>query len=140
MPPKNPITEFLEKLAEGIGNAADLVEESFEQARRIQDTAQRAQNAPRTRQTARRQRTSTHGRKTSQSSPKSQEPTLYDVLEVSPKASQETISAAFRSLSNRFHPDKATGNSEKMKQIAHAWSVLKDPEKRKGYDRSIGIA
>lgn len=66
--------------------------------------------------------------------------TLYDALEVSRTASQETISAAFRSLSARFHPDnQKTGNGEKYKAITAAWSVLKDPIKRKEYDRKVGL-
>lgn len=66
--------------------------------------------------------------------------TLYDHLEVSSLASPETISAAFRSLSARFHPDnQKTGNAERYKQITAAWTVLKNPEKRKEYDRSVGL-
>lgn len=67
--------------------------------------------------------------------------TLYDVLEVSPGASQETVSAAFRSLSSRYHPDnKKTGDGERYKDITAAWSVLKDPAKRKRYDKQIGLS
>jgi hypothetical protein len=66
--------------------------------------------------------------------------TLYDVLEVSPRASHDTLSAAFRSLSARFHPDnKKTGNEGMYKDITAAWTVLKNPEKRKRYDREIGL-
>ena len=72
-------------------------------------------------------------------------PTLYDALEVSPHASPETISAAFRSLSRRFHPDNFSGKKEKgeaeerMKGITGAWAVLKDEGKRGKYDREIGV-
>lgn len=71
--------------------------------------------------------------------------TLYEILEVSTKASPETISAAFRSLSKKHHPDNyshTTGSSkaeERYKQITAAWTVLKDVEKRKRYDRSLGL-
>jgi hypothetical protein len=66
----------------------------------------------------------------------SRSPNLYDVLEVSPAASPETITAAWRSLSRRFHPDnQLTGNSERMKAINAAFEVLSDPAKRRTYDR-----
>ena len=48
--------------------------------------------------------------------------TLYDILEVSPKASKEVIEKAYRTLVKRYHPDlqapenKASAE-EKMKQI-----------------------
>lgn len=65
--------------------------------------------------------------------------THYDELEVSPRASAETIRAAYLSLSKRYHPDvaKQKNAAERMKQINAAWTVLQDPEKRKEYDRKI---
>jgi len=64
--------------------------------------------------------------------------TLYDHLEVVKSASPETVSAAFRSLSARFHPDnQKTGNAEKYKAITEAWATLKDVKKRREYDRSL---
>lgn len=66
--------------------------------------------------------------------------TLYDVLECSPRASQETLTAAFRSLSTRFHPDTGkVKNDTRYKDITAAWNVLKDPVKRKKYDKEIGL-
>ena len=67
--------------------------------------------------------------------------TLYDVLEVSPRASTDTIEAAYKSLAKRFHPDrnKAPDADPKMKQINHAYSILKDPDKRKLYNRQAQI-
>jgi len=65
-------------------------------------------------------------------------PTLYDDLEVSPYASQETITAAYRSLSKRYHPDNLqTGSTERFKQISSAYGVLGNPEKKKLYDRGL---
>jgi hypothetical protein len=65
--------------------------------------------------------------------------TLYDDLEVSRAASHETISAAFRSLSQRFHPDVNKGKDaeERMKRITAAWAVLKNEKSREKYDRSL---
>ncbi len=65
------------------------------------------------------------------------EPTHYDELEVSPRASQETIRAAWVSLSKRFHPDIAKDATGRMKRINAAWSTLSDPVKRKTYDAEL---
>lgn len=71
--------------------------------------------------------------------PSQAQETLYDVLEVSSRASQETITAAFRSLGRRYHPDNLdTGNADKMRAITAAYQVLKDPESRGRYDRKKG--
>jgi DnaJ-class molecular chaperone len=66
-----------------------------------------------------------------------QGPTLYDELEVSPRASAETIRAAWVSLSKRFHPDIAKDATGRMKRINAAWSTLSDPVKRREYDRQL---
>jgi curved DNA-binding protein CbpA len=59
---------------------------------------------------------------------------LYEILEVSPTASQETIERMFRYLAQRYHPDRDTGDSERFDQIAKAYGTLKDPESRAAYD------
>lgn len=66
-------------------------------------------------------------------------PTLYDELEVSPRASVETIRAAYLSLSKRYHPDvsKHKEAAQRMKQINAAWTVLQDPVKRREYDAKL---
>jgi hypothetical protein len=58
----------------------------------------------------------------------------YTRLGVSPQASPAEIRAAFRALSKSLHPDAAGGgDSEKMKLVTEAYSILKDPEKRAQY-------
>ncbi len=62
----------------------------------------------------------------------------YSVLEIPRDASQEAIKTAFRRLSRKYHPDVAAdkaGAESKFKEINEAYQVLKDPEKRKKYDR-----
>jgi curved DNA-binding protein CbpA len=59
---------------------------------------------------------------------------LYEILEVSPTASQETIERMFRYLAQRYHPDRETGDAERFDQIAKAYGTLKDPESRAAYD------
>jgi DnaJ-class molecular chaperone len=60
---------------------------------------------------------------------------------VSPRASQETIEAAYKSLARRYHPDvNKNKTGEIMKHINMAYQVLKDPGKRAAYNRSVGLA
>lgn len=64
----------------------------------------------------------------------------YEILEVSPKASQEVIRAAYKSLMQRYHPDKHPGDVEITKRvllIGHAYDVLSDPFKRETYDIAL---
>ena len=67
---------------------------------------------------------------------------LYEVLELSPRASMEVIRAAYRCLVQHHHPDKNAGAdraNERLAQINHAYAVLSDPLKRQNYDRSRGV-
>ena len=66
---------------------------------------------------------------------------LYDVLGVSRDAPQEEVKRAFRKLAMEYHPDrnKDEGAEERFKEIAAAYDVLSDPEKRGAYDR-FGMA
>lgn len=62
--------------------------------------------------------------------------TYYEILEVSELASPETIQAAYRSLSKRYHPDnKKTGNVERFKIINEANETL--VSKRVEYDEAL---
>ena len=60
----------------------------------------------------------------------------YEVLGVSRSASDREIKRSFRKLALKYHPDKnqAAGAEEKFREIADAYAVLSDPEKRKQYD------
>jgi len=63
--------------------------------------------------------------------------TLYDILEISPAASEEVIKAAYRVLCSRYHPDKnigAASATRAMTAINRAYAILSDPIRRKAYD------
>ena len=60
----------------------------------------------------------------------------YGIIGVSKDASSDEIKKAYRKLARKYHPDvsKEKGAEDKFKEIQEAYSVLKDPEKRKAYD------
>ena len=64
--------------------------------------------------------------------------THYDTLEVTRTASPEVIRAAYKSLSQRWHPDRNSRNraeaEARMKDINAAYAALSDPQKRAAYD------
>lgn len=71
-----------------------------------------------------------------------EEPDYYELLGVERTASDREIKKAFRKLALKYHPDKnkKPGAEEKFKQIAQAYEVLSDSEKRKKYDSFGGAA
>jgi DnaJ-class molecular chaperone len=71
--------------------------------------------------------------------------TLYDILEVSPKASKEVIEKAYKVLVKKYHPDlynaeKKVWAEDIMKKLNNAYEILSDEEERKKYDIRIGIS
>lgn len=59
----------------------------------------------------------------------------YEVLEVNPKASPDTIHRVYRILAQRYHPDNTeTGDEEAFKGLLAAYRVLSEPEERAAYD------
>lgn len=59
----------------------------------------------------------------------------YELLELSPNASFETIGRVYRILAQRYHPDNVdTGNAELFLRLTNAYRVLSDPEQRAQYD------
>lgn len=61
----------------------------------------------------------------------------YEVLGVEKTASQAEIKKAYRKLSKQYHPDinKEPGADVKFKEIAEAYEVLSDEQKRAQYDQ-----
>ena len=62
---------------------------------------------------------------------------LYEVLGVSKDTSDADIKRAYRKLSKQYHPDinKEAGAEEKFKEIAEAYEILSDSQKRAAYDQ-----
>lgn len=58
----------------------------------------------------------------------------YEILEVEENATEEQIKKSYRSLSKKYHPDLNPNGGEKFKEIAEAYEILGDPEKRRKYD------
>jgi curved DNA-binding protein CbpA len=66
----------------------------------------------------------------------SQLPDYYRILQVDPEAEPEIVTAAFRVLARRLHPDRdITGVAEyRMAELNRAYSVLRDQAQRRQYD------
>jgi len=63
----------------------------------------------------------------------------YEILGVSRDTSPEDIKRAYRRLARKYHPDAYKGDKSeaerRFREIAEAYEVLSDPDKRAQYDR-----
>jgi len=62
----------------------------------------------------------------------------YAVLGVTKQSTEADIKKAYRRLAREYHPDQNPGDAEaeaKFKDIANAYEVLGDPERKARYDR-----
>jgi molecular chaperone DnaJ len=62
---------------------------------------------------------------------------LYEILGVPHDATQDEIRRAYRRLAREHHPDvsQSPQAEDRFKEIAGAYEILSDPEKREQYDR-----
>jgi len=61
----------------------------------------------------------------------------YKILGVAKGATDDEIKKGYRKMALKYHPDKnkAAGAEEKFKEIAEAYDVLSDPNKKEIYDK-----
>src|SRR5262245_38219822 len=62
---------------------------------------------------------------------------LYEVLELTRTASDDDIKKAYRRLARLYHPDANPNDpeaAERFKEVAQAYEVLSNPERRRQYD------
>lgn len=67
---------------------------------------------------------------------------LYHILGVEPDADSEGIRQAYRREAKRSHPD-ASGNCRsagRFRAVEEAYQTLRDPQRRRAYDRRLGGA
>jgi len=68
-------------------------------------------------------------------------PNYYAVLGVTKQSTQDEIKSAYRKLAKEHHPDRHTEldkkkvAEEKFKEVAEAYEIIGDPDKRANYDR-----
>jgi curved DNA-binding protein CbpA len=66
-------------------------------------------------------------------------PNHYEVLQISPRADQDTIQRVFRHLAKRYHPDNVdSGDAGRFKQLVESFQVISDPAQRAKYDVEYG--
>lgn len=61
----------------------------------------------------------------------------YAILQVRADADYLVVQAAYRALARCYHSDGTAPNAARMTEINRAWELLRTPERRASYDRSL---
>ena len=69
----------------------------------------------------------------------SAEPDAYATLHVAPDTPAEVISALYRALARRLHPDGPTPDPPRMTEVNRAYNLIKTPELRRRYDATRAV-
>jgi DnaJ family protein B protein 4 len=68
-------------------------------------------------------------------------PNHYEILGLQSNADEGEIKKAYRSLSFKYHPDRATCDPDEsnkmMQKLNEAYEILRDPQKRQQYDNEL---
>lgn len=82
-------------------------------------------------------------KQTEKSKPNNKKSTLYDVLNVTAKASLAEIKKSYRALAKRYHPDLNPDKKlaeTKFIELNEAYKILTDKQKRADYDAKLNAA
>lgn len=60
---------------------------------------------------------------------------FYKILGLDKSCDERDLKRAYRTLSKKYHPDKASGDETKFLEVAEAYETLSDPTTRKIYDQ-----
>lgn len=64
----------------------------------------------------------------------------YDLLQINPRAEIETIERVYRIMAARYHPDnQQTGDADRFRLLTEAYQMLRDPVKRRDYDKQFEV-
>lgn len=72
--------------------------------------------------------------------------TSYDILSVSPEASQSDIHAAYKKLAKAWHPDRQSNQAQRaiadrnFKLLQEAYNNVKTPQARSRYNHQLAIS
>jgi len=70
-------------------------------------------------------------------------PSYYEILKISPKASDSDVKRAYHSLAKKFHPDRNPQNRRmaelRFRLISEAYAAIKTQEKRLEYNQSLRL-
>ena len=62
----------------------------------------------------------------------------YKTLGVDKSADEEVISAAYKALAKKYHPDKGLQDEDRIKKINVAFEILSNKEQKNEYDEKMG--